>query len=152
MRPRVKYHIIYRHSGEYPASVMCAFFEVSRSGYYAFIHRLAMEKEKKRVAAELHLHSDQGFQYTSQAYFNLTKQYGTTSSVSRRGNPYDNAVIENFFGRLKSELLYLQEFESMEQFKAELIDYLDYYNNRRIKMKLGGLPPAVHRCYALAVA
>ena len=54
--------------------------------------RQAVRREKKKVAAELHLHSDQGFQYTSQAYFKLTKQYGITPSMSRRGNPYDNAM------------------------------------------------------------
>ncbi len=59
--------------------------------------------------------------------------------MSRKGNCLDNAVIENFFGLLKSELLYLQEFQSMEHFKQELLDYLDYYNNRRIKAKTEGL-------------
>ena len=59
--------------------------------------RLAMRKEKKKVAAELQLHSDQGFQYTSQAYFKLTQKYGITPSMSRRGNCYDNAMAENFF-------------------------------------------------------
>ena len=68
------------------------------------------------------------------------------------GNCLDNAVIENFFGLLKSELLYLQEFRSMEHFKLELIEYLDYYNNHRIKAKLKGLPPAIHRQRALSVA
>lgn len=63
-----------------------------------------------------------------------------------------NAVMENFFGLLKTELLYLQDFASMDQFHAELIDYLDYYNNRRIKAKLKGLPPAVHRQQALSAA
>ena len=61
-----------------------------------------------------------------------------------------NAVAENFFGLLKSELLYLQKFQSMQNFKQELIDYLDYYNNRRIKAKLKGLPPAIHRQQALS--
>lgn len=61
--------------------------------------RLAMKKEK--VAAELQLHSDQGFQYTSQAYFKLTQSYGITPSMSRKGNPYDNAMAENFFSILK---------------------------------------------------
>ena len=70
-------------------------------------------------------------------------------SMSRKGNCLDNAVIEDFFGLLKSELLYLQEFQSMEHFKLELIEYLDYYNNRRIKAKLKGLPPALHRQQAL---
>ena len=69
--------------------------------------------------------------------------------MSRKGNCLDNAVIENFFGLLKSELLYLQEFESMEHFNQELVDYLDYYNNRRSKAKLKGLPPAIHRQQAL---
>ncbi|OUN30215.1 transposase, partial [Faecalibacterium sp. An77] len=65
--------------------------------------RQAVRREKKKVAAELQLHSDQGFQYTSQAYFNLTKEYGITPSMSRRGNPYDNAMAENFFSILKTE-------------------------------------------------
>ena len=68
--------------------------------------RLAMGKEKKMVAAELQLHSDQGFQYTSQAYFDLTKSYGITPSMSRRGNCYDNATVENFFSILKTEYIY----------------------------------------------
>lgn len=72
--------------------------------------------------------------------------------MSRKGNCLDNAVIENFFGLLKSELLYLQKFDSMSHFKRELIDYLDYYNNSRSKAKLKGLPPAVHRKQALADA
>ena len=61
-------------------------------------------------------------------------------------------MAENFFGLLKSELLYLQKFQSMQHFKQELIDYLDYYNNRRIKTKLKGLPPAIHRQQALSAA
>ena len=72
--------------------------------------------------------------------------------MSRKGNCLDNAVMENFFGHLKTELLYLQEFESIEHFKAELIDYLDYYNNRRIKANLKGLPPAIHRQQTLNAA
>ena len=70
--------------------------------------------------------------------------------MSRKGNCLDNAVIENFFGLLKSELLYLQKIQSMEHFKQELIDYPDYYNNRRIKAKLTGLSPAVHSQQALS--
>jgi transposase InsO family protein len=71
--------------------------------------------------------------------------------MSRKGNCLDNAVMENFFGLLKSELLYLQDFDSIEHFKAELINYMDYYNNRRIKVKLKGLSPAIHRQQALAL-
>lgn len=72
--------------------------------------------------------------------------------MSRKDNCLDNAVIENFFGLLKSELLYLQKFELMKHFKKELVDYLDYYNNRRSKAKLKGLPPALHRQQALSNA
>ena len=82
----------------------------------------------------------------------MLQQKGIQQSMSRKGNCLDNAVIENFFGLLKSELLYLQEFWSMEHFKQERIEYLDYYNNRRIKAKIKGLRPAIHRQQALLVA
>ena len=98
------------------------------------------------------LHSDQGWQYQHKQYQRMLVKKGIRQSMSRKGNCLDNAVVENFFGLLKSELLYLQEFESMEHFKAELLDYLDYYNNRRIKVKLKGLPPVIHRQQALSVA
>ena len=73
-------------------------------------------------------------------------------SMSRKGNCLDNAVMENFFGLLKSELFYLQSFDSIEHFRTELIEYLHYYNFCRIKAKLKGLMPAVHRLQALSVA
>ena len=278
MRPKVKYHIIYRHRDEYPVSVMCKFFEVSRSGYYAFVKRLgrpehdaelaeqirecqkitdktygyrrvwiwlnrknihrnpktvlrvmkkygllsevrrrrkwvnlgqqvhkyqnllarqfraerpnvkwvtdisyvhtkegvlylsmirdlydnsivayktatqqtinlvldtirlAMRKEKKRVAAELQLHSDQGFQYTSQAYFKLTQSYGITPSMSRRGNPYDNAMAENFFSILKTECIYRHKPQTITE-ANDLIDrYISFYNYERIQNKTGVAP------------
>ena len=82
----------------------------------------------------------------------MLREKGIQQSMSRKGNCLDNAVIENFFGLLKSELLYLQEFQSMEHFKQELVTYLDYHNNRRIKAKLKGLPPAIHRQQALSAA
>ena len=72
--------------------------------------------------------------------------------MSRKGNCLDNAVVENFFGLLKSELLYWQEFTLVEHFKQELIEYSDYYNNHRIKAKLKGLLPAIHRQQALSAA
>ena len=101
---------------------------------------------------KLILHSDQGWQYQHKQYQRMLREKGIRQSMSRKGNCLDNAVIENFFGLLKSELLYLQTFESMTQFKAELIAYLDYYNNRRIKAKLKGLSPAFHRLQALSAA
>ena len=82
----------------------------------------------------------------------MLEDKGVRQSMSRKGNCLDNAVMENFFGLLKTELLYLQDFDSLEHFKAELIDYLYYYNNRRIKLKLKGLIPAQHRYQTLQVA
>ena len=278
MRPRAKYAVIYRHGNEYPVSVMCRFFQVSRSGYYDFVHRLgrpdkdaalaeiiaeqrersfrtygyrrmwlalkkrgirrnpktilrimekygllaeirrrrkwqqmgqqvykyknllnrefyanrpnskwvtdisyihtkqgvlylsmirdlydnsivayktgtkqtvnlvldtirlAMRKEKKRAAAELQLHSDQGFQYTSQAYFHLTESYGITPSMSRRGNCYDNAMAENFFSILKTECIYRHKPASFRQANEMIERYIDFYNHERIQLKTGVAP------------
>ena len=278
MRPKVKYAVIHRHRNEYPVSVMCKFFEVSRSGYYDFVKRidkpeqdtelaneiricqrstdntygyrrvwlwlehrkihrnpktvlrvmkkygllseirrrrkwvnlgqqlhrydnllkrqfradrpntkwvtdisyihtkegvlylsmirdlydnsivayktatrqtvslvldtirLAMKKEKKRVAAELQLHSDQGFQYTSHAYFKLTQSYGITPSMSRKGNPYDNAMAENFFSILKTECIYRHKPKTFRE-ANDLIDrYIHFYNHERIQNKTGVAP------------
>ena len=278
MRPKVKYAVIYRHRNKYPVSVMCKFFEVSRSGYYNFVKRLdksekdaelakkieecqnktdktygygrvwkwlrdrkihrnpktvlrimkkygllseirrhrkwinlgqqvhkyrnllkrqfhsdrpntkwvtdisyihtkegvlylsiirdlydnsivayktatqqtvnlvldtirlAMKKEKKRVAAELQLHSDQGFQYTSQAYFKLTQSYGITPSMSSKGNPYDNAMAENFFSILKTECIYRHKPKTFLE-ANDLIDrYIHFYNHERIQNKTGVAP------------
>ena len=278
MRPKVKYAVIYRHQSEYPISVMCKFFEVSRSGYYDFVKRLgqpeqdadlaakiqecqdktdktygyrrvwkwlkdrnikrnpktvlrimkkygflseirrhrkwinlgqqvhkydnllkrhfradkpnakwvtdisyihtkegvlylsmirdlydnsivayktatqqtvnlvldtirpAMKKERKKVAAELHLHSDQGFQYTSHGYFKLTQSYGIIPSMSRKGNPYDNAMAENFFSILKTECIYRHKPKTIRE-ANDLIDrYIHFYNHERIQNKTGVAP------------
>ena len=278
MRAKVKYHVIYRHRNEYPVSVMCSFFEVSRSGYYDFlkrmgtpehdaklaeyiqacqkrtdktygyrrvwlwlknegIHRnpktvlkvmkkygllaeirrhrkwvnlgqqlhryenllnrefyasrpntkwvtdisyihtregvlylsmirdlfdnsvvayktaskqtinlvldtirLAVKKEKKRIAAELQLHSDQGFQYTSQGYFNLTQSNGITPSMSRRGNCYDNAMAENFFSILKTECIYRHKPKTLQEARDLIDRYIYFYNYERIQIKTGVAP------------
>ena len=278
MRASVKYHIIYRHRTEYSVSVMCKLFSVSRSGYYAFVHRLdrpekdaalaeiiaqqrersfgtygyrrmwlwlksqnifhnpktvlrvmkkygllsdirrrrkwqqmgqqlhkygnllnrdfqadrpnhkwvtdisyihtkqgvlylsmirdiydnsivayktgtqqtvnlvldtirlAMKQQKKAVAAELQLHSDQGFQYTSQAYFNLTKQYGITPSMSRKGDPYDNAMAENFFSILKTECIYRHKPDTFSEANEMIDRYIHFYNHERIQFKTGEAP------------
>ena len=102
--------------------------------------RLAMKKEKKRVAAELQLHSDQGFQYTSQAYFKLTQSYGITPSMSRKGNPYDNAMAENFFSILKTECIYRHKPRTLSDAQRMIDDYIYFYNNERIQTKTGVAP------------
>ena len=102
--------------------------------------RLAMKKEKKRVAAELQLHSDQGFQYTSPGYFNLTQSYGITPSMSSKGNPYDNAMAENFFSILKTECIYRYKPKTLRE-ADDLIDrYIHFYNYERIQIKTGVAP------------
>ena len=99
--------------------------------------RLAMKREKKRAAAELQLHSDQGFQYTFQAYFQLTKQYGITPSMSRRGNPYDNAMAENFFPILKTECIYRHKPATFSEANEMIDRYIHFYNHERIQLKTG---------------
>ena len=92
-------------------------------------------KRKEKVAAELQLHSDQGFQYTSQAYFRLTQLYNITPSMSRRGNPYDNALAENFFSILKTECIYRAKPRTYEEARLLIGDYIHFYNYQRIQLK-----------------
>ena len=101
--------------------------------------RLAMQKEKK-VAAELQLHSDQGGPYTSQAYFDLTKEYGIIPSMSRRGNCYDNAMAENFFSILKTECIYRHQATTFEDARTLIDNYIYFYNNQHIPLKTGVAP------------
>ena len=104
--------------------------------------RLAVKREKKAVAAELQLHSDQGFQYTSQAYFNLTQEYGITPSMSRPGNPYDNAMAENFFSILKTECIYRHKPATFAEANEMIDRYIHFYNHERIQLKTGEAPLA----------
>ena len=92
-------------------------------------------KRKEKVTAELQLHSDQGFQYTSQAYFKLTQSYGITPSMSRRGNPYDNALAENFFSILKTECIYRVKLQTYEEARLLIAEYIHFYNHQRIQLK-----------------
>ena len=106
-------------------------------------------KAKEVVTAELQLHSDQGFQYTSQAYFKLTQAYGITPSMSRRGNPYDNALAENFFSILKTECIYRQKIATFEEARSLIDDYIFFYNHQRIQTKTK-LTPLELRCQFVA--
>jgi transposase InsO family protein len=96
--------------------------------------------QKEAVAAELQLHSDQGFQYTSTGYFNLTQEYGITPSMSRRGNCYDNAMAENFFSILKTECIYRHKLKNFEEARQLIDEYIDFYNNERIQIKTSLTP------------
>jgi len=101
--------------------------------------------QKVHNTNQLILHSDQGWQYQMKPYQKLLRDKGIQQSMSRRGNCYDNCVMENFFGLLKSEFYYNHKFSSIETFEKELSEYIDYYNNRRIKVKLKGLSPIQFR-------
>ena len=94
---------------------------------------LAMKKEKKKVAAALQLHSDQEFQYASQTYFNLTQAYGITPCMSRKGNPYDNAMAENFFSTLKTECIYRHKPATLSEANEMIDRYIHFYNYERIQ-------------------
>ena len=92
-------------------------------------------KRKEKLTAQLQLHSDQGFQYTSQAYHRLIQSYGITPSMSRRGNPYDNALAENFFSILKTECIYRAKLQTYEEANLLIDEYIHFYNNLRIQLK-----------------
>ncbi|MGY3739132.1 IS3 family transposase [Granulicatella elegans] len=93
------------------------------------------------------LHSDQGWQYQHDSYHHFLESKGILPSMSRKGNSADNGMMESFFGILKSEMFYgfEKEFKSLEELEKAIIDYIDYYNNKRIKIKLDGLSPVNYR-------
>ena len=92
-------------------------------------------KKREKVTAELQLHSDQGFQYTSPANYRLTQSYGIIPSMSRRGNPYDNAMAENFFSILKTECIHRIKLQTYEDARLLIDEYIHFYNNERIQLK-----------------
>ncbi len=91
------------------------------------------------------IHSDQGWQYQHENYRHMLEKHSLKQSMSRRGNCLDNAAMESFFGTLKSELFYLNSFDSIESLEAGLVEYIQYYNQERIKLKLKGLSPVQYR-------
>ena len=96
---------------------------------------IRLAKQKEKVTTELQLHSDQGAQYVSHEYFTLTKSYGITPSMSRRGNPYDNAMAENFFSILKSECINRVKLQTYDDASIIISEYIHFYNNERIQLK-----------------
>ena len=115
----------------------------------ALVYR-TIEKAKREVADGLILHSDQGFQYTSHGYFNLTKEYNITQSMSRKGNCYDNACAENFFSTLKSECINRTKIDSYDDARKLIDDYIYFYNYHRIQLKTK-LTPYEKRCQLLVI-
>jgi len=107
-------------------------------------------KALKRVGKDtgLIIHSDQGWHYQHATYQKMLSDKGVIQSMSGKGNCLDNSIMENFFGILKSELLYLQKFSSIDEFIRELKNYINYYNNNRIKAKLNGMSPVNYRTHS----
>lgn len=99
------------------------------------------------------MHSHQGWQYQKQSYHKILKDRGIIQSISRKGNYLDNSVMENFFGKMKNKMLYGQEyeFETLDQLKKAMEEYIKYYNKKRIKVKLKGLMPLQARNQALCL-
>ena len=110
---------------------------------------MMLKKAFKKIPnnTNLMLHSDQGWQYQMKQYHHLLKEKGITQSMSRKGNCLDNAIIENFFGILKSELFYLKKYKSIDQLKKEINEYIIYYNNDRIKSNLNKMSPIQYRTH-----
>ena len=107
-------------------------------------------KRKEKITAEVQLHSDQGFQYTSQAYFKLTQSYNITPSMSSPGTPLDNAPAESFFSTLKSEWLHRLKPATMDDARGLIDDYIHFYNTKRYQLKLKCMTPMEYHFAAAA--
>ncbi len=125
-------------------------YKVMERPVYQLVDNM-LDQAVKRLKLEdrVILHSDQGWHYQMKRYRRTLQKHGITQSMSREGNCLDNAVMENFFGLLKSRLLYLQEFENISHFEKELDDYIHYYNHERMKAKLKDLSPVQYRIQIL---
>ena len=123
-------------------------YELTERPVYKQVH-VMLKKAFKKIPnnTNLILHSDQGWQYQMKHYQYLLKEKGIIQSMSRKGNCLDNAIIENFFGILKSEMFYTQKFKSIKQLKLEIKEYINYYNNDRIKSNLNKMSPIKYRAH-----
>ncbi len=128
-------------------------YEISERPVFRMVTNM-LDKALLKIGADDKpiLHSDQGWHYQMKQYQHLLKVHNIKQSMSRKGNCLENSVMENFFGLLKSEFFYLQEFEIIEQFIKELEEYIYYYNHKRIKSKLKGLSPVNYRIQSNRVA
>lgn len=126
-------------------------YDISHSPNYAQITNMLEQAFSKYDDLKgLILHSDQGWQYQMQPYHKALQDKGIIQSMSRKGNCLDNCVMENFFGKMKNEMFYGHEyeFESLDQLKTEMHQYIKYYNEERIQVKLKGLTPVQYRSQA----
>ncbi|MGY6650042.1 IS3 family transposase [Wenyingzhuangia sp. IMCC45574] len=120
-------------------------YHISRSPNFKQITTMLDKAFKKHKLNKTLLHSDQGWQYQMKRYQTLLKKNNIIQSMSRKGNCLDNAIIENFFGTLKSELFYLKKWNSINQLEKEIKEYISYYNEKRISSILNGMSPIKYR-------
>lgn len=121
-------------------------YETSHRPDFSMVMNMLKKAAKKcRGLVGPLLHSDQGWHYRMKPYRAALARYGMEQSMSRKGNCFDNAAMESFFGTLKSEYFHLNDFKDVEQLNADLKRYIDYYNRHRIKLKLGGMSPVEYR-------
>lgn len=126
-------------------------FETARRPAYELVGAMLKKALRKLKPGERPmLHSDQGWHYRMPAYKRLLQQRGIKQSMSRKGNCWDNAAMESFFGVLKTEFFYLNKFDSIDALRIGIKKYISYYNHDRIKMKLKGLSPVQYRTQPLA--
>ena len=125
-------------------------FNLSRRPVFAQVVDM-LEKAFSKIPknTNLILHSDQGWQYQMKQYQELLKDKGIRQSMSRKGNCLDNSLAENFFGLLKSELFYMKKYKTVEELEKDIIEYIDYYNNKRIKSRLKGKSPVQYRTLSI---
>ena len=125
-------------------------YNLSTSPNYAqIVDMLDKAFEREKNLDGLILHSDQGWQYQMKKFQTTLKEHGIRQSMSRKGNCLDNSCAENFFGLLKSELFYINKYTSLKELEKDIIEYIDWYNNKRIKSKLKGMSPVEYRSHSL---
>ncbi|WP_236695058.1 IS3 family transposase, partial [Peribacillus butanolivorans] len=123
-------------------------YQVSRRNDLKLVIDTIKKAKKKRNVKGILLHSDQGYQYTSHQYNNLLKKYKMQSSMSRKGNCWDNACMENFFSHFKSECFYMNSFRTSEEVRGAVSMYIRFYNHHRFQKKLNNLSPYQYRTQA----
>lgn len=127
-------------------------YSISKSPNMQIINEMLNNAfDKGRNTKGIIFHSDQGWQYQNHAYRKALQEYGIIQSMSRKENCLDNAVAEKFFGIMKSELLYAEKFNTTEEFITALEEYIDHYNNNRIKNRLNGKSPVQYRALIQAI-
>jgi putative transposase len=126
-------------------------FEMSRRPAFELVDSMLKKALNKLAPGDKPmLHSDQGWHYRMPAFQRQLRERQLVQSMSRRGNCLDNAAMESFFAVLKSELFYLNKFDSVDELREGVTEYIHYYNHERIKLKLKGLSPVQYRTQALA--